>query len=138
LRNVAGGISAGVAAVVSGVPILHRYTLTLCLLVVAILTIVNLRGVRESGLTFQWPMFAFVACIAAAIVIGVFRVWQSGGSPQPIASPTPIREASLAVSAWLLLRAFVTSCSAMIGVEAVSNGVRLFGKPKVHIARPSL
>src|SRR5437870_127440 len=77
--NVAVGISAGVAAVVSAVPMFQRYTLGLCLLVLAILTIVNLRGVRESGLTFQWPMFAFVACIAAAIVIGVFRVWQSGG-----------------------------------------------------------
>jgi len=138
LLNVAVGISAGVAAVVSAVPMLHRYTLTLCLLVLAILTIVNLRGVRESGLTFQWPMFAFVACIAAAIVIGVFRVWQSGGSPQPIASPTPIREASQAVSAWLLLRAFANGCTAMTGVEAVSNGVPLFSKPKVQNARRSL
>src|SRR5437867_11703596 len=73
MLNVAVGISAGIAAVVSAFPELHRHTLALCLLVLVMLTIVNLRGIRESGLVFTFPTFAFVACMAVAVVIGFVR-----------------------------------------------------------------
>jgi len=136
--NVAVGISAGVAAMVSAVPMFQRYTLGLCLLVLLTLTIVNLRGVRESGLTFGLPTLAFVACVGAAVVVGVFRTLQSGGNPHPIEAPPALPAATQAMSVWLLLRTFANGCTAMTGVEAVSNGVPLFRKPKVGNAHRTL
>ncbi len=138
MLNVAVGISAGVAAVVSAVPALQRHQLGLCLLVLAVLTLVNLRGVRASGLTFELPTFAFVACLGTAMVIGLFRLWQSGGSLQPVVAPPTLPAATQAAGAWLLLRAFANGCTAMTGVEAVSNGVPLFRKPKVQNAHRTL
>jgi amino acid transporter len=136
--NVAVGISAGIAAVVSAFPSLHRYTLVLCLLVLLTLTLVNLRGVRESGLTFGLPLFAFVGCMGAAVLIGFFRVWEAGGNPQPVQAPPALPAATQAMSAWLLLRTFANGCTAMTGVEAVSNGVPLFREPKVQLAHRTL
>ena len=138
MLNVAVGISAGVAALVSALPKLQQHTLGLCLLVLLLLTIVNLRGVRESGLTFGLPTFVFVACVAAAVMIGVFRVWQSGGHPQPVVGPPALPAATQAMSVWLLLRAFANGCTAMTGVEAVSNGIPLFRKPTVRNAHRTL
>ena len=134
--NVAVGISAGIAAVVSAIPVLHRFTLTLCLLVLLILTIINLRGVRESGLAFGLPTFAFVACLGATVIIGFGRVWLSGA--QPVVPPAALPAATQAMGAWLLLRTFANGCTAMTGVEAVSNGVPLFRKPKVEYAHRTL
>ncbi|HJZ67685.1 MAG TPA: APC family permease [Blastocatellia bacterium] len=136
--NVAVGISAGIAAMVSAVPMLERYTLGLCLFVLLTLTIVNLRGVRESGLTFGLPTLVFVACVGAAVVLGVFRAMQSAGHPQPIEPPPALPAATQSLSAWLLLRTFANGCTAMTGVEAVSNGVPLFRKPKVQSAHRTL
>jgi amino acid transporter len=138
LLNVAVGIAAGVGAVVSAIPSLHPYTLTLCLLVLLTLTIVNLRGVRESGQTFVVPVFAFVGCIGVALVIGLIQAWQSGGNPVPVVPPPAIPEETATVSAWLLLGAFANGCTAMTGVEAVSNGVPLFRKPTVPNALRTL
>ena len=136
--NVAVGISAGIAAVVSAIPVLQRFTLTLCLLVLLILTIINLRGVRESGLAFGLPTFAFVVCLGATVIIGFGRVWLSGGQPQPVVPPAALPAATQAISTWILLRTFANGCTAMTGVEAVSNGVPLFRKPKIENAHRTL
>src|SRR5438132_4110517 len=136
--NVAVGISAGIAAVVSAIPVLHRFMLTLCLLVLLILTIINLRGVRESGLAFGLPTFVFVVCLGATVIVGLVRVWLSGGQPQPIVPPAALPAATQAMSAWILLRTFANGCTAMTGVEAVSNGVPLFRKPKIENAHRTL
>src|SRR5436853_7830147 len=104
--NVAVGISAGIAAVVSAIPALHRFTLTLCLLVLLILTIINLRGVRESGLAFGLPTFAFVFCLGATVIIGLVRVCLSGAQPQPVVPPAALPASTQAMSAWILLRTF--------------------------------
>jgi amino acid transporter len=138
ILNVAVGISAGVAAAVSAAPALQRHQMGLCLLVLAMLTLVNLRGVRQSGLTFELPTLAFVGCLGITMVIGLFRLWQSGGSPQPLVAPPALPAATQAAGAWLLLRAFANGCTAMTGVEAVSNGVPLFRKPTVPNAHRTL
>jgi amino acid transporter len=138
MLNVAVGISAGVAAVVSAVPALHHYQLALCLFVLVFLTFLNLRGVRESGLVFTLPVFAFVGCVGGAVIIGLVRAWLSGGHPTPVEPVPEIPEATHAVSAWLLLRGFANGCAAMTGVEAVSNGVPLFAKPRVGNAQWTL
>jgi amino acid transporter len=132
MLNVAVGISAGIAALVSAWPVLQPHTLALCLLVLMMLTIVNLRGIRESGLTFGLPTFLFIVCVGIVIVIGLFRSWESGGHPQPVAAPPKLPVTTQAVTVWLLLRAFASGCTAMTGVEAVSNGVPLFRKPAVR------
>ncbi len=138
MLNVAVGISAGVAALVSALPKLQQHTLGLCLLVLLLLTIVNLRGVRESGLTFGLPTFVFVACVGVAVGIGLVSVWQSGGHPHPMVPPPALPAATQAMSVWLLLRAFANGCTAMTGVEAVSNGIPLFRKPTVRNAHRTL
>ena len=138
LLNVAVGIAAGIGALVSAIPALHPYTLTLCLLVLLMLTFVNLRGVRESGLTFVFPVLVFIVCIGVAIVIGLVRAWQSGGHPLPVVPLPAIPQGTATVSAWLLLGAFANGCTAMTGVEAVSNGVPLFREPTVLNAQRTL
>src|SRR5271157_540943 len=138
LLNVAVGIAAGVGALVSAIPALQSYTLALCLLVLLMLTFVNLRGVRESGLTFVFPVLVFIVCIGVAIVIGLVRAWQSGGHPLPVVPLPAIPQGTATVSAWLLLGAFANGCTAMTGVEAVSNGVPLFREPTVSNAQRPL
>ena len=138
LLNVAVGIAAGVGAVVSAIPALHPYTLPLCLLVLLTLTIINLRGVRESGLAFVVPVLVFLGCMAAVLLIGLLRAWQSSGHPNPVVPLPAIPRATATVSVWLLLGAFANGCTAMTGVEAVSNGVPLFREPSVPNARRTL
>lgn len=138
LLNVAVAISAGMGAVVSAIPALHPFTLPLCLLVLIMLTFVNLRGVRESGLAFMVPVIVFVVCLGAAIAIGLLGVWQSGGQPQPLVVPPKIPTATETLGAWILLAAFANGCTAATGIEAVSNAVPLFRKPTVLNAQRTL
>ncbi len=138
ILNVAVGISAGVGALVSMVPSLLPHTLLLCLLILALLTIVNLRGVRESGLAFLLPTYAFVATLFVVLGIGLVKSLTSGGHPLSEV-PLPIRPPSLeTVSLWILVRAFASGCTAMTGVEAVSNGVPIFRKPTIVNAQRTL
>src|ERR1700730_10064303 len=132
---VAVCISAGVDALVSAVPALQPYTLTLCLAILALIAIVNLRGVRDSGVAFILPTYLFVACLIAS---GLVKTWLSGGQPVPVNVPPALPEATATATAWLLLRAFASGCTAMTGVEAVSNGVSAFREPAVRQARTTL
>src|SRR5215212_8143756 len=79
--NVAVGISAGVAALVSAVPALHHYTLPLCLGVLAVITLVNLRGTAEAGVAFALPTYTFIGCMAVVLVLGVVKAVGAGGRP---------------------------------------------------------
>ena len=136
--NVAVGISAGIAALVSAFPALHPYTLGLCLLTLLLVTLVNLRGTKESGLAFAVPTYLFLASFFALLGIGVARALLAGGHPQPVVPPPSPLPAAGAVSAWLLIRAFASGCTAMTGVEAVSNGVSAFREPGVRKAHGTL
>jgi amino acid transporter len=135
---VAVGISAGVGALVSAAPSLQPHTLALCLAILAVITVVNLRGVREAGAIFLLPTYLFIMTLLAAIAIGCVKVLASGGHPSPV-SPLPnAHAATAAVSAWLLLKAFASGCTAMTGVEAVSNGVKAFREPTAKTAKQTL
>jgi len=138
LLNVAVGISAGIGAVVSAIPALQPWTLILCLLVLLTLTILNLRGVRESGLAFVIPTFAFVILLSIAMLIGIYNSWQSGGYPHVIVHPPVPPAVSTEITFWLLLGAFANGLTAMTGVETVSNAVPLFRKPVVSNAQWTL
>src|SRR6202011_2344899 len=136
--TAAVGISAGVGALVSALPSLQPHTLIICLGILATLTIVNLRGVRETGGLFLLPTYLFIGCLLAAIALGLAKTLAAGGHPiagVPPPSPAP---ATAAVGVWLLLRAFASGCTAMTGVEAVSNGVLAFREPASIHARRTL
>ena len=136
--NVAVGISAGVAALVSAAPSLQAYTLSLCLGILVLLTLVNLRGTMDAGRLFAVPTYVFVACFGIVIAIGGFAVIASGGHPQPIVPPPAPPKPVEGIGLWLLLRAFASGCTAMTGVEAVSNGVSTFRQPQVRNAHVTL
>jgi amino acid transporter len=85
--TAAVGISAGIGALTSAVPSLHPQTLTLCLAALAIMTLVNLRGVRETGGVFMVPTYLFLASMFTAIAIGVIKTIASGGHPSPVVPP---------------------------------------------------
>jgi amino acid transporter len=135
---VAVGISAGVGALVSAFPSLQPHMLALCLAILAGIALVNLRGVRESGLAFVVPTYLFIVSLFGVIVLGLARMLLAGGRPTPVVAP-PLLPAALAhAHPWLLMTAFASGCSAMTGVEAVSNGVTAFQKPGVVLARRTL
>jgi amino acid transporter len=136
--TAAVGISAGVGALISGVPALRPHTLSICLGILALITIVNLRGLRESGVAFMAPTYLFVACLLTMIAIGVAKSLSAGGHPAPVEPLPAMPHAVTTVSAWLLLKAFSSGCAAMTGVEAVSNGVRAFREPTVQNAQRAL
>jgi amino acid transporter len=138
LLNVCVGIAAGIGAVVSVIPMLQPYTLELCLLVLLTLTIINLRGVRQTGLVFIVPVIVFVVCLGFTLVLGLLSTWLSGGHPQPVVPPPAIPQATATVTSWLLLCAFANSATALTGIEAVSNGVPLFREPAVPNAQQTL
>jgi amino acid transporter len=139
LLNVAVGISAGIGALVSAAPALLPHTLALCLGVLIILTMVNLRGVKEAGSAFVAPTYLFVGTLAVVIVIGLYKVVASGGHPVAVVATAPQAPAALqAVGVWILVKAFASGCTALTGVEAVSNGVQAFRKPVVPAARATL
>jgi len=138
LLNVCVGIAAGIGAVVSAIPMLQPYTLELCLLVLLTLTIVNLRGVRQTGLVFVAPVIVFVVCLGFTLVLGLLSTWLNGGHPQPVVPPPAIPQATATVTSWLLLCAFANSATALTGIEAVSNGVPLFREPAVPNAQRTL
>ena len=138
LLNVAVGISTGVGALVSAVPSLQPLTLPICLGLLALLTVVNLRGVRESGLIFMAPTYLFLACLLTAIGMGVFKAMGAGGHPVAVVSPPKLKAGVSAPGVWLILKAFSSGCTAMTGVEAVSNGVQAFREPVVKTAQRTL
>jgi amino acid transporter len=136
--NVAVGISAGIGALVSAFPALQPHTLLLCLIVLALLAFMNLRGLREAGLAFMPPTYLFIGCLMLVCLIGIVKTIMSGGHPQPLAELPPPPPSQTTISLWLFLKAFAAGCTAMTGVEAVSNGVPVFKEPVVKSARLTL
>jgi amino acid transporter len=136
--TAAVGISAGIGALVSAVPSLHSRTLSLCLIALFIITVVNLRGVSEAGGVFMVPTYLFLGCMLAAIVLGIIKTVAAGGDPTPVISPPVVKATGEAAGVWLLMKAFASGCTALTGVEAVSNGVKAFREPTVKIAHTTL
>lgn len=137
LLNVSVGISTGVGALVSAVPSLQKQTLPLCLMILVVLILANLRGTRASGLLWSFPTAGFVACLLTVIALGLIKTLGSGGHPKALIAES-VRPGHAAVGLWLLLRSFASGCTALTGVEAVSNGVQTFQEPKIETARHTL
>src|ERR1700728_4684525 len=138
ILTAAVGISAGGGALVSAVPALQPHTVSLCVGILLVIMVLNLRGVHDTGIAFTIPTYLFVGTLLILIGGGVVRVLLSGGHPAPV-SPLPAPgPATAAVSLWLLLKVFASGCTALTGVEAVSNGVKAFREPGVKNAQRTL
>jgi len=138
ILTAAVGISAGVGALISAFPSLLPHTASICVGILIAITILNLRGVRDAGLAFAVPTYLFVGTLLITIAVGIFRVVLSGGHPTPVVPPAPPLPETAVVSYWLLLKVFASGCTALTGVEAVSNGVKAFREPAVKNAQRAL
>jgi amino acid transporter len=134
--TVAVSIAAGVAALTSAFPAWHVNRVEMTLGFVVVLTFGNLRGIRESGRIFALPTYLFVVSLLALIALGAWRAVT--GTITPIEAVQPIQPAGEALTLFLLLTAFSNGCTAMTGVEAVSNGVPAFKKPEAKNAAATM
>jgi amino acid transporter len=136
--TAAVGISAGVGALISAAPSLQPHTLSICLGILALLTLVNMRGVHDTGVVFMVPTYLFLVTLLVVIGVGGWHIVASGGNPIPV---TPLPKPPVAtemLTFWLILKVFSSGCTAMTGVEAVSNGVMAFRDPARANAKKTL
>jgi amino acid transporter len=138
--TVAVSMSAAVAAITSAVGILDPYRVQLAIALIALVTLANLRGLKESGQIFAIPTYLFVLSMFTLIGVGLFKVITSGGVVLPAPPPaTPlISEELQSISFFLLLRAFAAGCTALTGIEAIADGVPAFKKPESRNAAITL
>lgn len=148
VMTVAVSIAGGVAAITSAYHSLIPHTVLLCVLSIAVLAVVNLRGVRESGLAFSVPTYVFVLMMLALIGFGAYRAF-IGADGVVVAGVTKVDAVSMRqhgqssvpagfALAYLLIRGFAEGCAAMTGTEAISNGVMAFRKPAQKNAAATL
>lgn len=129
--TVAVSVAAGIAALTSAVPALFPHREMLGLLAIVLVVVVNLRGVRESGRIFAVPTYIFIGSIL--LMLGAGFIQMIMGHPMPMASiatNSAATQMTEGVTLWLLLRAFSSGCTALTGVEVISNGVSIFKRPE--------
>ncbi|HUF37499.1 MAG TPA: APC family permease [Anaerolineales bacterium] len=137
ILTVSVSVSAGVRAVTSAFPEVFEYRVLIALGAIVFITWINLRGVRESGTVFAVPTYAFVGGVLVVILIGVVRFygWFGAETIQPSIEQVPAETSLMGFAyVWLLLRAFAGGCTALTGIEAISNGVRAFEPPEARNA----
>ena len=144
--TVSVSIAAGVAAITSAAQgtrfaWLNDHKVLLCLLFIAFIALANLRGIRESGALFATPTYLFVASFLFMIAYGLFHYWMYGGAA-PVPSAEELKTAEgyrlQPLTTLLLLGAFSNGCTALTGIEAISNGVPAFKKPEAQNAATTL
>jgi len=138
--TVAVSVVAGVAAITSAVPALADHAVLLSLGFVALLSLMNLRGIKESGRAFAVPTYGFVAAIYLLLAVGFAKVVFGSGITAESAhyELRQVAHTGGLLTVFLVLRAFASGCTALTGVEAVSNGVPAFRKPKIRNAQMTL
>jgi amino acid transporter len=134
--TVAVSISAGIFAITSFVPSLSSHRVGLSLLCLLVIVLANLRGVRESGLLFALPTYAFIVAILAVDAVGIFQY--ATGKLHPAVVPNPLPAGTGALTLFVLLRAFSSGSTALTGVEAIANGVNAFRHPQGQNASRTL
>lgn len=137
--TVAVSIASGVDNIISALPVLNPWRVELAIGFVILIVLVNLRGVREASRAFAIPTYVFIGSVAVMIVVGLVEM-ALGHPPVASSAQYTVQGESLAQAAVILLvlRAFASGCSALTGVEAVSNGVQAFRKPKIRNAQQTL
>ncbi|MCZ2096475.1 MAG: APC family permease [Anaerolineae bacterium] len=136
ILTVAVSISSGVAQITSGFPDLLPYRVQMAILVIAIMTVVNLRGVRESGRIFAIPTYFFLGTMMLTLAVGFVRYLM--GDLPTVVDVEAVHEGTQAVTLFLILRAFSSGSAALTGIEAISNGITAFKEPRSHNAAITL
>src|SRR5207302_6656890 len=134
--TVAVSVAAGVFAISSAAPSLAAHRVELCVAFIVLLTLANLRGVKEAGILFALPTYGFVAVLYAMIGTGIARC-AAGSCPQAVV-PHQLPAGAGAVGIFLVLQAFASGSAALTGVEAISNGVSAFRPPQARNAARTL
>ena len=137
LLTVAVSIAAGVAALFSWLPFLLPYRVEIAVAAVVFMTVINLRGVRESGTIFSVPTYVFIFSVFIMLGVGFFRFVTGTLPPVTVLTPENLSP-SQDVTAFLVLRAFSAGCTALTGVEAISNGIPAFKRPEADNAGKTL
>lgn len=135
ILTVAVSVSAGTDAITSAFPSLHPYNVLIGIILVIFITILNLRGITESASVLAYPVYLFVLALVILIIVGIYHI-VTGVVPAEAHSPigTPVAGITL----FLLLRAFASGCSALTGVEAISNAIPNFKDPAPKNAAKTL
>jgi amino acid transporter len=132
-------VAAGMDALASLDEAFRPYAMVMAVVIVMLVAVINLRGVSESGTVFAIPTYAFLALLGTAISAGVVAILMGGGNPLSAGAPRePIANISETVGIALILRAFANGCTALTGVEAISNGVQAFKAPQSKNASRTL
>jgi amino acid transporter len=132
--TAAVSLTAGVEALASAFPGLWPYRVGLALILLTAITLANLHGLRESGTLMSLPVYFFLVCFLGLLAFGWGRAWIEG--PSTFAATAPV--AAEGVTAFLVLHAFAAGCTALTGIEAISNGVPAFQPPEAENARKTL
>ncbi len=132
--TVAVSVAAGIEAITSAFPFLYEYRVILGCFAVVFVTLVNLRGVRESGSIFSLPTYFFIFCFGILVACGFYELVIGMNTPKA----TVLHETYPDVALFLILRAFASGCTALTGIEAISNGVTAFREPQSRNARITL
>jgi amino acid transporter len=142
ILTVSVSVAGGVLAIRTATGLDSKWTVPICLLCVAVMTIMNLRGVKESGAAFAGPTYFYVLMLIILIIVGFYRVFVGhlGHIPDRLLSKEAIElsKGAKTLSIYMLLRAFSSGAVALSGVEAVSNGVPAFEKPEAKNASTTL
>jgi len=134
LLTAAVSLTAGVEAIASAIPALWSYRIPASLLLLVVIALINMRGLRETGAVMAIPVYFFLLCYFPMLAFGAWRVLTEGPGSLAVTAPSAIQP----LTAFLLLRAFATGCTAMTGIEAVSNGVPVFKPPEARNAGRTL
>ncbi|MCS6805759.1 MAG: APC family permease [Acidobacteriota bacterium] len=135
ILTVAVSIASGVAAITSAFPSLYPHRVALAVALIAMITLANLRGIRESSNIFALPTYLFIIGMFGLIATGLIKYTLYGLGPAPVADP-PV--ATHALTTFLVLRAFASGCTALTGLEAIADGVPAFQKPESRNAGVTL
>ena len=135
IMTVAVSISSSTAALVSAFPSLHDYKVLISLICVSVITLINLRGIREASKVFGLPTYIFIISMAILIITGLFKLLTGTLTPIEYAKPILPEETVQGIGLLILLKAFSSGCSAMSGVEAVSDAVPSFAEPSRRNAK---
>ena len=140
ILTVSVSVAAGIRAITSAAPATYEYRIEMAVVAIVVLTWINLRGVRESGTIFAIPTYAFVGGVLFVVVWGLFRYFGVLGAPLEIEVHSVAAEnpATAFLTIWLILRAFAAGCTALTGIEAISNGVQAFKPPEAKNAAKTM
>lgn len=136
--TVSVSVAAGIDALASLSDVFRPFAVELAVGIVVVVALINLRGLRESGTIFAIPTYAFVVTLGAAIAVALTKILLDGDNPLAAGEPREAVGATQSITIFLILRAFANGCTALTGIEAVSNGVQVFKSPAPQNANKTL